>query len=370
MKSKAFNKLRSTTIAGIAGAGALMGGLAGTARAATLSTPGTQVIVTTSNGHKYGWGLYSESSNGSGLGNVTWAFNPAVTTNWSSGSYFAFSDGFSQTVSGSSLNDYFDAAFQVAVNGLGFSNPDGTVDLTDNVLTTDTVTLDGVDTSIQFAFIDNAMRALYTFTNNTGSSIAVTASIGGNLGSDGSTTPQGSANGDAVIDAADGWYVSNDNTTVPGDPSSDPNFLLCRFSAGATVTPVATSIPGTSDGMGDSDNFVEHFDFDLGAGETKRVMLIAAMSNNTSEAIAWGNANCADDDALAESGLLNGLSRAERDSIVNFEAKLGLSRPGLPPSNPSAGSADGFLGSMGFTMISLAGLLALRNVRVRKRKTD
>lgn len=48
MKSKSFNKLRSAVVAGIAGAGALVGvGVASSARAGTLSTPSASVQLTT-----------------------------------------------------------------------------------------------------------------------------------------------------------------------------------------------------------------------------------------------------------------------------------------------------------------------------------
>lgn len=355
MKSKSFNKLRSAVVAGIAGAGALVGvGVASSARAGTLSTPSASVKLTTDSSGVIGWGKWSSSNTtASGLGNVTWAFNPAVTTTWSSQTQFAISDGFFST-SNTYLSDMFDAAFQVAVNGTGFANPDGTVDLTNDVLTTDTVDIGGVDTTIQFMFVNNWMRALYTFTNTTAATIPVTAAIGGNLGSDSSTTIQGTANGDLVVDATDAWYVSNDNTTTTAgsnDPNGDPNFVFCRFGAKGEVKPVSTSIPGTSDGMGYTDNFVETFDFDLAPGETKSVMLLTAMVNITADALTAAEEVCGSEKAAKSNGAFDGLTSAEKSSIVNFKY----------PKSSSSGSID-------FSMLSFIALLAMGGLGIRRKK--
>ena len=129
------------------------------------------------------------------------------------------------------------------------------------------------DTTIQMAFGNTYIGStaiLYSFANNTGSARNASVSMGGNLGSDGSTNVQASSDGDAVIEMTDHWYTSSDTADgvdpVAGD---DPVFTLCRYGSGGDVIPTPISMPGTSDGMAQLDNFVERYQITVPAGETR-----------------------------------------------------------------------------------------------------
>jgi hypothetical protein len=355
MKGKGFDRLRSAAIMGVMGLGSLAGG---TARAAASSLPLTKtVVVGTRTGR---WGVTASVSTGGktteGIGNLTWGFNPAVTGSWVSSSPFCISSA-ALTVANVQQDDWLDAAFQVAVDGVVFQNPDGDVDMSGDILTTDSATISGVNVKIEMAFgvgRVGVLRVLYSFTNTTNAEVVKAIAIGGNIGSDGSTTAQWSQDGDAAIEATDSWYISSDNTVVGGDTAGDPLFTLARFETGADLVPVATSIPGTADGMTYKDNFVETFDLTIPANSTRRIVLFAEMTQTLTEAKA-NAASFASGSALKAAGMLTGLSNTERAQIVNFT---------LPES--SGGGGGGAMEPA--SLLTLSGLLALAGLR-RRRKT-
>lgn len=363
MKGNGFNKLRASTVAGVLGLGLL--GVGGSARAVTTATP--LHIRSTSGSRVYFWGDYNPfgpTSSGTAISNMTWAFNPAITTAWVSEGAFAISDGGLATPSGSSpiLGDYYDSAFQFAVDGTAYTDPDGIVDLTGNVITTDEANLSGLQSHVQLAFgvgRPGVLRALYSFRNTSASPISATIAIGGNLGSDSSTTVQATQDGDTVIEATDAWYVSNDNTTLDGEPLYDPNFTLCRFGTDAGIMPVSTSVPGTTDGMGYTDSFVENYSITVPAGGTTRIMLI----NEMTETLAAGKAagpDCATIDAASSAGFLAGLTQQEVNEIANYGSGVIV--------NPDEGAvAVPTMGAISLVWLSgVLGLFGLASLRRSK----
>lgn len=358
MKGKGFDRLRSAAIMGVMGLGSLAGG--GTARAAATNLPLVKTIVAGTRSAKWGTGT-GVSTGGKttrGIGNLTWGFNPAVTGTWVSSSPFCISDA--ALVIGTASqdqDDWLDAAFQVAVDGVVFTNPDGDVDMTGDVLTTDTATVGGVDVRVEMAFGVGrlgVLRVLYSFTNTTSAQVVKSIAIGGNIGSDGSSTAQWSQDGDATIEATDGWYVSSDNTVVGGDTANDPLFTLARFETGADVIPVATSVPGTIDGMNLTDNFVETYELTIPANSTRRILLFAEMTETLT--VAKANAvSFSSSSALKSAGMLAGLSNTESKEIMNFA---------LPTSSGGGGGGGGAMEPG-----SLLSLLALAGLR-RRRKTN
>ncbi|MGH8481658.1 MAG: hypothetical protein ACRES8_04275 [Nevskiaceae bacterium] len=352
MKGKGFDRLRGAAIMGVMGLGSLAGG---TARAAVTNLP---LAGSISSGTRTArWGTFSGTNTAgqttSGIGNLTWCLNPAVTGTYVSTSGFCFAEA-ELTVGTVVHGDWIDAAFAVTVDGVMFLNPDGTVDLTDNTVTTDTATVSGVDVKVEMAFSMGrigVVRILYSFTNDTASPVTKSIAIGGNIGSDSSTTAQWSADGDATIETTDGWYISSDNTVVGGDTANDPLFTLARFEPGADVIPVATSIPGTTDGMGFTDNFVETFDLDIPANSTRRILIFGEMSHTLTEAKAAA-ASFNNKGAMADAGLLNGLTSTERGQIVNFNVEGG--------GGGGGGMAPG-------SLLTLSGLLALAGLRRRRK---
>src|SRR5262249_21297231 len=110
------------------------------------------------------------------------------------------------------LSDAYDGAFVLEVNGVAFKDPDGVVDLTGSTLTSDVVTLSGLQTQVQYFFDPNSptVRVLFSFTNPSANTIAVVATVDSDLGSDGATTIEASSSSDKVVDPTDRTFVSSD----------------------------------------------------------------------------------------------------------------------------------------------------------------
>lgn len=357
-KGKGFDKLRRATVASALGLG-FFGGI-GTARAATVATPAAIAITTGSQRHYWG-GYGSATPAGSGLGNISWAFNPATTTAWASSSAFGIADASIQVSASAALTDAYDAAFNMAVDGVAYANPGGQVDITDQVVTTSTVSLSGLDAHIEMAFgvsQPGVLRAMYVFHNPSSATIDAEVRIGGNLGSDSGTTMQGTSNGTKTFDQDVMWYVSNDNTTADGNPIYDPTFTLCRFGTGAAVKPTALSVPGTTDGMGYTDNFIEQFLISVPAGETRRILLFTEMNAVTADAIA-NAAACETRQSITDAGLLAGLTEEELLQVVNFSLADAVAKK---KRNNDGGALSPF------TALSLAGLGMLSVLRRRKKQ--
>ncbi len=355
MKGKGFDRLRGAAIMGLMGLGSLAGG---TARAAVTNLPLALTVTSGTRTFKWGTSPGTNTAGGttSGLGNLTWCLNPAVTATYVSSTGFCMAEA-EMTVAAVNHGDWIDSAFGVAVDGVLFVNPDGTVDLTNNTVTSDTATVSGVAVQVKMAFSvgrPGVIRVLYSFTNSTASAVTRSIAIGGNIGSDSNTTAQWSADGDATIETTDGWYISSDNTVVGGDTASDPLFTLARFHAGADLIPVATSIAGTLDGMGDRDNFAESFDLDIPANATRRILIFAEMNPTLTE--AKDNAESFDSrSAMSSDGLLEGLTKTELAEVVNFNVES-------PTRGGGGVMAPG-------SLLTLSGLYALAALR-RRRKTE
>ncbi len=353
MKGNGFDRLRSAAIMGVMGLGSLAGG---TARAAVTNLP--LALTITAGTRTYKWGTSPSTNTAglttSGIGNLTWCFNPAVVGSYVSSTGFCVAEG-EMTVGVNNQGDWIDAAFGVAVEGVLFANPDGTVDLTRDTVTTDTAAVSGVNVKVEMAFSQGrpgVVRVLYSFTNATASPVTKSIAIGGNLGSDNNTTAQWSADGDATIEATDGWYISSDNIVVGGDTGTDPIFTLARFETGADLIPVATSIAGTTDGIGNKDDFAETFELDIPANSTRRILIFAEMSRTLTEAKASA-ASFSTAATMSSEGLFGGLSNTERAEVVNFDV-------------PAGGGGGGSLDPA--SLMTLSGVLALIGLR-RRRKT-
>ncbi|HEX5636512.1 MAG TPA: hypothetical protein VFY78_05460, partial [Gammaproteobacteria bacterium] len=261
------------------------------------------------------------------------------------GSGFGISTG--TTANG---NDFYDGGMLLAVDGVAFVNPDSTVDLTGNTVTTDTVTniIPGVNAQIKYTFMTTraTVRAVYTLTNTTGSAISTSAMVYGNLGSDGSTTVQATSSGDAVIEDADVWIITDDNTTVsPTSDGGDPTSTFATHGANATVVPVTAQKPGAGD-----DYFGYRYDVTIPAKSTVRIMVFNEMSNDVPTALAnasdYESANAAD-----AAGLLEGMTAAELETVVNY-------KPTYTSENNSGIGATGL--SVLFSMLGVLGFFRSR----------
>lgn len=386
---KGFDRLRGVAAASAMGLG-LMG--AGSVRATSIALPianltrGTAIWKTIQNQSL----LFSATFNGMPDRILTDPTLPSTEVF----SYLASSSSISPAfaiadVTASGFTQAFDDALHLAVNGVLFVNPDATVDLTDDTVTSDTQTLvTGIDTNIQYYFHPTrpVVRAMYSFENTSTSAIAIKALVAGALASDLTTTIQATSTADTslntpiVDDTLDLWRVSNDQTTIGTDSSTDPAITLTRFGTGASVIPVSVLTLGVASfSTGAADNFGERYDLTIAAGETARILVFAEINKTIDEAIS-----CAVDfaslDAAAKADMLTGLLVEELNEVVNYGALGDIAAPAttcskvitttLPDTDTGTTTPDdedlstGALNLAGLT--TLLGLLAL--VRVGRNK--
>lgn len=220
-------------------------------------------------------------------------------------------------------------AMFLAVGNNLFVNPDNTVDLTDNNMTTDTVVdiIAGVDAQIQYYFNPTrpVVRALYSVTNTTMADIATSVLVMGDYWSGVNTTVHGTSDGDLIVEASDTWVASNGDVNPGGNTYVWYNdTVISSHGTGAAVVPVVAMTVGLpSGGSGQIDNFGYRYDVTIPAGETVRVMLFNEMSVWMTDALAAAP----DFETLAAAdaaGLLTGLTATQLSEIVNYGADADL----------------------------------------------
>lgn len=226
-------------------------------------------------------------------------------------------------VGASSRTDAFDGALVMAVNGTVFKNPDGSLDINGTTLTSDVVNIGGLDTQVQFFFepTQDAVRAIYSFTNTTGATLPANVLIDNNLGSDSDTVVEGTADGDTTIEPGDSWFATSDQGAPTRGLAGDPPLTWIRYGQGAAVT--VNAQPFTTTG-----GFHESYTLSVPAGATQRLMVFVKLNNTDVEALAAGPAM----DSLEELqalGLLAGLGAPEQAQLVNWGAAAvaGTARP-------------------------------------------
>ena len=383
---KGFDRLRGVAAASAMGLG-LMG--AGSVRAASTALPianltrGTAIWKTIQNQSL----LFSATFNGMSDRILTDTALPSTEVF----SYLASSSSISPAfaiadVNASGFAEAFNNVLHLAVNGVLFVNPDVNVDLTDDTVSSDTQTLvAGLDTKIQYYFHPTrpVVRAMYSFENTSTAEISIKALVAGALSSDFSTTIQATSTADTINnipvidDTQDLWRVSNDQTNLGTDSSTDPAITLTRFGTGASVIPVSVLTLGDdSFNKGDPDNFGERYDITIAAGETARILVFAEINKTIDEATS-----CAVDfaslDAAAKADMLTGLLVEELNEVVNYGALGDIAAPATtcskvittPPDTGTTPPADedpstGTLNLPALT--TLLGLLTL--VRVGRNK--
>ncbi len=383
---KGFDRLRGLAAASAMGLG-LIG--AGSARAASTALPianltrGTAVWKTIQNQSL----LFSATLNGMPdriLTNTTLPSTEVFSYLASSSSIspaFAIAD-----VSASGFTQAFDDVLHLAVNGVLFVNPDLIVDLTDDTVSSDTQTLAGVETEIQYYFhpARPVVRAMYSFENTSTAEISIKALIAGALSSDLTTTIQATSTADTTPvpdDSNDLWRVSNDQTILGTDSLTDPAITLTRFGTGASVIPVSVLTLGDgSINTGDPDNFGERYDLTIAAGETARILVFVEINKTIEEA-----KNCAFDfaslDAASKADMLTGLLVEEVNEVVNYGALGDIAAPATTCSKvitttlPDTGTTtpddeEETIGALNLTALTtLSGLLTLIRVGRKKKVT-
>ncbi|MFC1589182.1 hypothetical protein ACFL3P_02815 [Pseudomonadota bacterium] len=335
---------------------------------------GSWTITSTTTGPGYpscvsGIASSYSAANTTGMGSLTNNACWWTTTSTTTGGYWSVTatlTGTSTWSAGSSstsdaYDDAFDGVLAMEVDGQLFTNPDNTIDLTDDVVTSDVVNniVGGIDAQIKFAFSGarggssmGGVAAMYILSNNSGTEKSITVNIFGDLGSDGGTMIQATDSGDFVADDADMWTVSNQEARGENPEfGDDPVLLITRYGKDASVEPTQTDV--IADGNG---SFANDYDLTIPAGETQRILVFIEAHST----IAGAEAAAADFESLAaakSSGALEGLTTtAELKEVVNYKYVA-----------PAADDDDGFLGATAPTLLGLLGIPALLR-RFRKDK--
>lgn len=374
---KGFDRLRGVAAASAMGLG-LIG--AGSVRAASTALPIANLTR--------GSAIWKTIQNQSPLFSGTFSTIVTDTTLFTSQRFSHFA-GSSLTafaiadVSASGFAEAFNNALHLAVNGVLFVNPDTSVDLTGDTVSSDTRILADVDTEIQYYFhpVRPVVRAMYSFKNNSSSEISIKALIAGALSSAGNTTIQQTSidsSAPVIADDQDLWRVSNDQTNLGTNSSTVPAITLTRFGTGASIIPISVLTLGDgSFNTGGPGNFGERYDITIAAGETARILVFAEINKTIAEATS-----CAVDfaslDAAFTAGMLTGLSFTEVNEVVNYGALGSITAPATTcvkienavptdPGDTTPPDEDEETGALNLTALTtLLGLLTL--VRVGRNK--
>ncbi|AKS41073.1 hypothetical protein [Wenzhouxiangella marina] len=344
MSNDAFNKLRLGLSSGVVGSALLLsGGAVSRVQAAesqprggsfvTVSRSGFSWQISNNTGTRsiYGFGLYEASGNQ----------GSTITTGGS-------------TVT---LTDAFDGCESMGVNGVGYADPDGNIDIVGDSAIGDPDSIGGLTVSREFRWLGPMsngtaiMRSLNNFTNPGTSPVSVTVNFGCNLGSDsGTVIEDSSAGGGNVLVPDDAfWFVSSD-----GQPYSDPPITHVRYGAGSSVVPYFSFNTGgpIPEGRGVANpgpgvnSWLDNYDITIPAGATVHIVRFIGLSNGAGASLADIPA-FTDLNTLSANGLLAGIPPAAQPNILNWAA-------GAPPAPSFAVPTMGKVG-----MVIMAGLVAM-----------
>jgi MYXO-CTERM domain-containing protein len=333
---KGFERLRGVAAMALMGVGAFMGGSA-RASSKTMAFDVTRGAV------------WSTVTNSDSLfsGTVRTTTNGLKLAKTGTGSSSTAPDAFGiDDASISGHNDAFDNALNLVVGGKAFVNPDTTVDLTGDTVTSDKVTniIPHIDAQVTYWFSPTrpVVRAVYALTNTSGADITTDVLVAGNYGSDDSTTVEATDSSDTTIEKADKWFITSDTA------ASDPIILTTRYGTGAGVVPTNALTPG-----GGEDDYGFRYHVTVPANSTIRVMVFHEIANSATAGIVTTLTSAAADyDSLATlqaAGLLTGLSATEKAEIVNY----------VPKADARSGDSGGG-GALGGIALAGLGLAALR----------
>ena len=364
-----FSRLRGLAAAGAIGIAGLAGGNVARAASATLPLNVTRGAAA--------WTNIDNNSNFPSSGTVTTTNGDVYASKVDA---FGIRDANLSDGASGSFGDAFDNALILSVDGNLFTNPDTTVDLTGDTVTSDTVAIvPGIDAQVRYTFFPGrpVARGLFSLTNTSGAPITVDAAILGDYGSDSSTAVRATSDGDTTIEATDFWYMTDDlgNPKGSGDAlvnprkvnspngTGDPRITMTRYGAGAAVVPFNALTPGS--GGPDTATTGLRYPVTIAAGQTARILVFAEMSDpNIPEAAAVAAAASFESiDALQAAGLLSGISATELGEVINYGQ--GTQPPAGTtvelPSNTPAGLAA--------LLAALGGLAFLELRRRRKHGT-
>ncbi len=308
IKSIGFNKLKGLASAGALGIAGMLGvggNRGGSSISGTLSLTADNVVWRFNNEDSFptsgtvittGGAIYSVSQS-------AYCVVEAIVFD----SLAAYSNAFA-----------FDSALILGVDGNLFFNPDSTVILDGNTVTSDVVTdiIPGVDAQIQYRiFTDRkVVRGLFTMTNTTPNSISLNAAILGGFGANESDINiVATSDADTSIDNSDLWFVTDEDTAQGGD---DPVITTTRHGVDAEVVPTNALTP-----INDGAVYGLRYQLNIATGETVRVMVFHELGLPNLVDITNQVAKAADFESMTSldaAGLINDLNDSVRDTIVNY----------------------------------------------------
>lgn len=188
-------------------------------------------------------------------------------------------------------SDSYDTCYTLTVGGSTFFGSSSTLTLSGRQVEIGPESLAGLQVSRRIyvpstGTVDWA-RYVEVLDNGSGSEIATTVTISGNLGSDSSTIVTSSSSGDSSVSTADGWFATDDGGG--GDPSL-AHVVQALPGTGALVEASAISIS-------DDDNVSYTFDVTVPAGGRVLIMTFAiqATTSTATETEATRLADAPDD---------------------------------------------------------------------------
>jgi hypothetical protein len=285
-------------------------------------------------------------------GGGQWHVNTNIIFNTTSSNW-----GFSEaTLVVGTRNDAFDGALSWLVSTAplvpgtwdtkGYRSPGGVVS---NVaagggfgpmVTGNPQTMDGLTVQGQLYFLPGkaVARSILKLTNPTGAAITVNVNNNTNRGSDANTRHLATSSGDAVVDATDNWFISDQNS-----PGLAPDPVL-TFAYSLTGNRGAAN-PFPTNGI---DKFFQFYTLTIQPGQTQSLMIFVQMSATLANAQA---------DAVNFNSMAR-LSVPELQQIVNWTYVAVPTEPTVVPTSSDA------------ALIAMAAMLGYSGMtKIRRRKS-
>ncbi len=224
----------------------------------------------------------------------------------------------------------YNGAFALSVNGKLFQNNNSSsVDLSNTTITSQTQTIDGLDTSVQYFFDPNSptVRAVFSFTNSTAADVSAVVRWANSIDSHGDGQPVvvTSSDSDNALEPTDRWFITQSGST------SGPFLDWVRYGPGTVQqTPSATtSVPGVGS---TPDLYADRFDLTVPAGKTVRLMFFGQVTSSEADAASHAEVFNSTLD-LKDSGLLAGLTPQQLSEIANWNLNTAAAITSAPSAS-------------------------------------
>ncbi len=211
----------------------------------------------------------------------------------------------------------YTGAFVLGVNYAQFQDPTGTVDVTSTtlgnstypILTSNPRVMSGLTTTVQYFFgPKNTVRALYSFTNPSGSAITVPILWGNEMASTGPNTYiVNTSQGNSIFNNSDRFVATADST------NATLGNVWVRFGPGnPALLPSNNHAPG-----GGSRLLVDKYNLTVPAGQTRRLMFFDQVSTPGRSRPGFNPIGTTLD--LWNGGFLAGLTSQQLCETVNWD---------------------------------------------------